>query len=189
MTEKRLDNSSPCSTCPFRRKNFGKPNPEGFDPKRAEAERGGRFFDWYSEANLRRLWTKGLRHGEAMICHATDPGAAAYGGKPAAPGCERLCVGALAVVFLHAKFVENFLNENPTSKPAETLRAYRAAAGRFPMSREGLVSWTLQINTGRAGGRIIGVGLPLPASLSSAAVKAVGVPWPDSIVNPAKEGA
>lgn len=185
--KKRVESSSPCATCPFVRTNFGRPNPEGYDPKAAEeANPGQRFFDWYSTANLRRLWL-GIRSGEAMICHATDPGASCYGydKKTAAPGNERPCVGALAVILLHLKFVERFVHANPKAKPGEVLKAYRAAAGRFPMPREGLVAWTLQINSGRAGGSIFGVGgLVIPASLSAEAAAACGVPWPDSIVNP-----
>jgi hypothetical protein len=182
--KKRPETATPCATCPFLRGNFGRPNPEGYDPKRAEAENPGqRFYNWYSEENLRRLWL-GIRGGEALICHATDAGAYCYGGKPAAPGCERPCTGALAVILLHLKFVESFVHANPAATPAATMRAYRAAAGRFPMSREGLFAWTLQINSGRAGGNLLGVGgLVIPASVSSETVAACGVPWLDSIVN------
>lgn len=183
--KRRNESASPCATCPFLRANFGRPNPEGYDPKKAEAENPEqRFFDWYSEQNLRRLWTGGLSKGEAMICHATDPHADRYGGKPAAPGCERVCIGALAAVFLHAKFVEALIRAEPNARPAQTLKTYRAAAGRFPMTRGGLVRWTLQINEGRAGANRVGLGgLVLPASLSASVVESVGVPWLDPIVN------
>lgn len=46
----------PCSRCPWRTSNQGKRHPGG----------------WYTKANLRRLWA-GLRRGERMTCHPTDP--------------------------------------------------------------------------------------------------------------------
>lgn len=45
-----------CKACPWRLANQGKRHPDG----------------WYTKANLRRLWA-GLRRGEDMSCHPTDP--------------------------------------------------------------------------------------------------------------------
>jgi hypothetical protein len=50
------ERESPCSHCPWRTENHGKPHPDG----------------WYTAANRKRLWAK-LRRGDAMSCHPTDP--------------------------------------------------------------------------------------------------------------------
>lgn len=75
---------APCKGCPFLRANQGKRTKGGF----------------YTVKNLRRLW-HGVRTGETMICHATDPNAYETG-SPAEPkpgqikeGGERVCLGAL----------------------------------------------------------------------------------------------
>ncbi len=72
-----------CETCPFLRKNHGRPHPE----------------KWYSVGNLRRLWN-GLRTGKApgMVCHSTDPDSKYYGGKGAKPGKKQECAGALLLI-------------------------------------------------------------------------------------------
>lgn len=80
------DATPPCKGCPFRPENFGKRTDGGF----------------YTKKNIRRLWS-GVRRGEVMICHATDPNAHETG-SPAKPkpgqikeGGERVCLGALAL--------------------------------------------------------------------------------------------
>lgn len=77
-----------CRACPWRTSNHGKKHPDG----------------WFTQANRRRLWS-GLRRGEMMSCHPTDPDnpvsdkAAAAGYKPAPAGAEtRECVGATVLV-------------------------------------------------------------------------------------------
>jgi len=73
----------PCDACPWRIANQGKRKPRA----------------WYSLSNLRRLWS-GLRDGERMTCHPTDPD------NPLPPGARALpedvktreCTGALIVV-------------------------------------------------------------------------------------------
>lgn len=77
--------ADPCGTCPWRTTNQGKPHPDG----------------WYTAANRRRLWA-GLRNGNGMTCHPTDPdnvvspAAQAAGYKPAPEGAEFLeCRGAV----------------------------------------------------------------------------------------------
>lgn len=180
MSDERKECQSPCATCPFLRANFGKPNPEGYDPKAATAQHGRQFFDWYSTKNLARLWNGGLKRGEGMICHATDPNATEYGGKACAPGNERLCVGALAVVMLHLKWFEGLLKREPELKPSESMKRYRAAAGKYPMPRDGMLGWAWQFGLGRTD--IMG-GLTIPRSLTPSVVESCGVPWDDSIVN------
>lgn len=48
--------TSPCGQCPWRTENQGTRHRDG----------------WYTKKNLRRLWA-GLRRGERMTCHPTDP--------------------------------------------------------------------------------------------------------------------
>lgn len=45
--KKRPECGIACKTCPFRRENFNKPNPPGFDAANTE----GDLVDWYSIAN------------------------------------------------------------------------------------------------------------------------------------------
>lgn len=55
---------APCNSCPWLTANHGKPHPDG----------------WYTARNRARLWA-GLRRGEAMSCHKTDPA------NPVPEGC------------------------------------------------------------------------------------------------------
>jgi hypothetical protein len=80
--------AEPCRDCPWRTENRGR------------RSKGG----WYSLSNLRRLWS-GMRRGERMSCHPTDPRMAeiadqAYEGfKPAPPDAKgKECVGAMVLV-------------------------------------------------------------------------------------------
>jgi hypothetical protein len=85
-----------CETCPWLRKNHGRPPKEGW------------YKGWYTERNLRRLWT-GLRTGAApgMICHSTDPNNAEYGGPgKVKAGHLQECGGAVLLVALNLKAVE-----------------------------------------------------------------------------------
>lgn len=77
--------TQPCRQCPWLIENHGKRHPDG----------------WYRKANRARLWA-GLRRGEAMSCHPTDPAnpvslrAQAAGSRPAPAHAEvRECIGAL----------------------------------------------------------------------------------------------
>jgi hypothetical protein len=181
-TNDRRDCDKACKTCPFLLANFGKPNPPGYDPEKMNAERtdGGQFHDWYSLKNLRRIWAEGMRHGEVLQCHATDPNAEVYGGKRTASGSERVCVGVLAVVLRHMEFYNALLEAEPDIKPAAARRRYVAVAGKYPMSKQGMLAWALMIGMGRTD--MLG-GLMLPRHLDAATVEAVGVPWKDELVN------
>lgn len=105
----------PCKDCPWRASNFKrKPDPHKF----------------YTLANLRRLW-RGLRNGERMTCHPTDPEMAEFEGyeKTADREVTHECAGALILVQrelmrFQAEFPSGGLEPSPqTSK--EALRAYR----------------------------------------------------------------
>lgn len=58
MTKRKVEAArpAPCSACPWRTSNHGKPHPHG----------------WYTAKNRARLWSK-LRRGDSMTCHPTDP--------------------------------------------------------------------------------------------------------------------
>lgn len=87
-----------CETCPWLLKNHGRPNPTG-----------GRWSDpsvkvqWYSNANLKRLWN-GIRTLKApgMICHSSDPANGEYGGKGnVRPDLQpQECGGAMLMVLM-----------------------------------------------------------------------------------------
>lgn len=125
----------PCATCPWLRVNHGKPNPPTHDRLKLEAAHAGeKVYDWYSPANLRRLWD-GIRQGEQMICHATDPKAADYGGKNAKAGKECSCVGTLILLKRHL----DILNES------SSFADYRKRAGRGALTKLGLGVWVNRI--------------------------------------------
>jgi hypothetical protein len=70
----------PCQACPWRTTNHGKRHAGG----------------WYTAANRRRLWN-GLRRGERMSCHPTDPRNPVLAGHTPTPAHAqtRECTGAL----------------------------------------------------------------------------------------------
>lgn len=75
----------PCSACPWGAVHAGKRHTGG----------------WYTKANRARLW-RGLRRGESMSCHPTDPQveisarAQEQGSRPAPDHAKlRECMGAL----------------------------------------------------------------------------------------------
>jgi hypothetical protein len=72
-----------CSRCPWRLANQGQPHPH----------------DFYSRANLRRLWA-GLKNGERMTCHPTDPRMCEFEGyeQQAGKSVTRECTGALTLI-------------------------------------------------------------------------------------------
>lgn len=93
MSEPRLrlagpSDADPCAPCPWRTANHGKPHPD----------------DWYDRRNLDRLWS-GVRTGQPMSCHPTDPTnplspqAQAAGYRPPTPGTAVAeCRGAQIMV-------------------------------------------------------------------------------------------
>jgi hypothetical protein len=168
-----------CGTCPFLTKNFGRGNPESFESIKAEGKKNGeKFLDWYSEKNLARLWRDGLRKGEAMICHSTDSTASSYGGTDAKPGNEKVCTGALSIVFRHLKFLEGLIKQE--LKPQEIQKQYREFAGKYPMTQNGQYIWAWAFATGKVE---YPFGLDIPRALTGETIKEASVPWRDDIVN------
>lgn len=170
----KKENQAPCKTCPFLRANYGKPNPEGYDPNPEAGQ-----YDWYTKKNLLRIWNE-LRRGEAMVCHDTDPNASFYGGKDSKPGIERVCIGSLAVIYRHAKAYEKITLQHPSWTFAKVFSAYRKKAGKYPMTREGIRTWLLRIFFGNTKSPF---GLPLPTSLEKKGADACGFPWEDPCID------
>lgn len=169
----------PCGTCPFLTKNFGRENPEGFEKIKADGNKNGeKLLDWYSEKNLARLWREGLRKGEAMICHSSDSTASRYGGTDAKPGNEKVCTGALSIVFRHVKFIENLIKQE--LKPGDVQKRYREFAGKYPMTKEGQFIWAWALATGKVE---YPFGLDIPRSLTASTMHDSSVPWRDDIIN------
>jgi hypothetical protein len=114
VTIERLVDAAPraCAQCPWRLANQGTRHPHGF----------------YSQTNLRRLWT-GLRTGEApgMTCHPTDPRMAEFDGyeKTAAARETRECAGAIILVLRELMRFQAICLEDTDNT---ALRVYRQQA-------------------------------------------------------------
>ena len=121
--------TKPCSNCPWRKSNQGKPHPHG----------------WYSVKNLRRLWS-GLRTSRApgMTCHPTDPNNDVPEGCRAAPeGSEaKECAGALLLVQRELGMLE------------KDLKGYLKTRGRRGLTKEGVAWWG--ISRGALAGTMMG---------------------------------
>lgn len=177
----------PCGTCPWLAKNFNKPNPPGFNQIKAEAKANGdksKYHDWYSLENLKRLWSKGLRHGEKMICHSADPNAADYGGVNAKVE-PKICLGAAIIAFLHIKHIESLIKKNLS--PAMVQKLYKTKSD-YPMSKHGQISWAFDISIGAVTNDY---GMPtktkIPRVIDSEAIQSIKLPWRDEIVNGGKD--
>jgi hypothetical protein len=84
-----------CNTCGMLACNKDKKTPEGSTE------------DWYSQANVDRLWKDCKSSGQFLICHSTDPNAADYGGNPKIKaGKETACLGLTLWIFMHIKVFE-----------------------------------------------------------------------------------
>jgi hypothetical protein len=111
--------ADPCRACPWLTRNQGTRHPDG----------------WYTKGNLARLWA-GLRRGEGMSCHQTDPRnpvspkAAAAGYRPAPDSAEvRECIGGLILQQRELHLYGRLLD----------LAAYRRARPRG-LTRDGLAT-------------------------------------------------
>jgi hypothetical protein len=104
----------PCMHCPWRSANQGKRHPGG----------------WYTKANLRRLWA-GLRRGEDMSCHPTDPS------NPASADATTLeCAGSLILKQREFMRFQRIAEENPGE---DALGLYRRRHPRG-LTRGGLLA-------------------------------------------------
>lgn len=118
---------SPCAGCPWLRVNQ---TPEAV----AASPLDGRGVHWFDSDNLRGHWD-GCRDGHMLPCHATDPRAPFYGGKPAKPGHGRVCVG---ITILAKREVVAFM------VAGNNMGRYRRQVTR-PMTLLGLASWASRL--------------------------------------------
>lgn len=116
--------AQPCSACPWRTENQGTPHPHGF----------------YSKANLRRLWN-GLKRGERMTCHPTDPAMAEFEGYEKTAERERTheCAGAQTLIQRElAYFGQAAKDVDAGRAPGPAFNLYKMRRGRAAMTRAGL---------------------------------------------------
>ena len=165
----------PCGTCPFLKKNLGKPNPARLEELKLE-QPDFDWNDWYSETNLKRLWNGGVKKGGVMLCHSHDPNASEYGGKDAT-GEAKICLGSALIAFLHIKYFENFLGNMPLPVAR---KKYKEKAGKYPMTKDGISEWVMMIGFGRTA--LMG-GLRIPRNIDGDVIAEIGVPWNDAIIN------
>jgi hypothetical protein len=97
----------PCAACPWRTANQGKRHPMG----------------WYTKANLQRLWA-GMRRGEDMTCHPTDPdNPVPPGSTPVRPGAVTIeCAGSLILKQREVMRFQDLAHAHPDEDP---FRLYR----------------------------------------------------------------
>jgi hypothetical protein len=92
-------------------------------------------------------------------------------------------MGSVLIVFQHLKHFEAISKRG--GKPAQVRKAYKESAGKYPMTREGLLEWFQMIAMGRTD--FIG-GLPIPLQYKPETLKLLGLPWLDPIIEGNKEG-
>lgn len=129
------DDRGACPPCPWRTSNRGKEHPDG----------------WFDPENLERLW-KGIRDGEPMSCHLTDPNnvvteaAQAAGYRPAPAGAKTLeCIGAIVAAQRELQIIETdyagdwkaYHRDRPNglTKMGAAEIAWRLIAGGSPLAK------------------------------------------------------
>lgn len=117
---------TPCAACPWRTANHGRRS-----MKVSGVEVGG----WYTKANRRRLWS-GLRRGEMMTCHPTDPRNPVLPGKRPAPEntTTRECAGAHLLLQREMDIAQRLVHVDPAGN---AVAAYRRLRPRG-LTRDGL---------------------------------------------------
>lgn len=115
-------NPKPCAQCPWRLANHGQPHPHGF----------------YTKRNLARLWA-GLRRGERMTCHPTDPEMADFEGYEATAdrGVTHECAGALILAQREVAKFSQAAHDAEDAGTNDAMRRYRDGR-RGTMTRDGL---------------------------------------------------
>lgn len=127
-------NPTPCSACPWRLANQGKPHPHKF----------------YSPANLARLWRQ-LRNGERMSCHPTDPRMAEFEGYESCSAREQTneCAGALILQQREAMAFQEIAKTAPKGKGLAIYRRERrnglTRIGLISVIERGLIAWPGQV--------------------------------------------
>lgn len=136
---------SACKACPWRVANQGTKHPHG----------------WYTKKNLQRLWA-GMRRGEMMSCHPTDPRVDVPNGKHAPEDATtRECAGIL--ILLKREMQHFYRYVNATGLPQDEAIGPAFASYRkerpFGLTRIGLV--VMAQRTAWAGVPLVG-GKPMP---------------------------
>ena len=121
--------STPCAQCPWRTSNHGRRHPGS----------------WYTKANIRRLWT-GMRRGEMMSCHPTDPRNPVPDGMRPAPSnvVTRECAGAHVLIQREMSLIEGLAREAPEGTGWAIYRRLRPRG----LTRDGLLSYMERITFG-----------------------------------------
>lgn len=152
------DQRGMCPPCPWRLSNADREHPD----------------DWYAPDNLARLWD-GVRDGEPMSCHPTDPNnpvsddAQEIGYRPAPAGARPLeCIGSVIAVHRELTILQDDY--------AGDWHAYRRARPR------GLT----KVGTAEIAWRLIAGATPLARAMPKpdlnepdAGLEAFGLDWPD----------
>lgn len=117
-----------CSHCPWRIGNQGKRTTDGF----------------YSKVNLQRLWA-GLKDGQAMSCHPTDPRMNEFESAPRVKddAVTHECTGATILVQREWMVFQELMQEHGE----HGFRRYRALGGPR-MTREGLWAVAMRASLG-----------------------------------------
>lgn len=118
--------SKPCARCPWRLANQGKKHP----------------FQFYSAANLRRLWNQIRKAdgGDAQSCHMTDPSHpdhVAAGAKPGAKAQE--CPGSVILV---KRELRRMADEKGVISP-EGWQRYRQKRPKRGLTKTGMQWWAV----------------------------------------------
>ncbi len=118
--------AEPCESCPWRIANHS---------KRTK-------WQFYTQANLRRLWNQIRRGGGAQTCHPTDPSHPdhiAAGAKPGAVKHE--CAGSVILVLKEFEKIKAIAGDQPIS--GEHVVRYRAE-NPDGLTDTGLAFWMVQ---------------------------------------------
>lgn len=113
----------PCKECPWLTENHGKPHADG----------------WYTKKNRSRLWNGGLKHGDSMSCHKTDPNnPVPEGTQPVPEGTPvHECTGALVLQQKEIMLFQRCCDEARAVGDVDGFKRYRAAGGT--MTRQGIL--------------------------------------------------
>jgi hypothetical protein len=122
----------PCAECPWRTENHGREERHGF----------------YGPENLRRLWD-GLRDGERMTCHPTDPAMAEFAGYESTAHRRRTreCAGALVLIQRELMRL-NAAAQDPAVPAGHALARYHEVVGELAMTRNGVASHLFALQAG-----------------------------------------
>jgi hypothetical protein len=157
----------PCAHCPWRTEHHGRRTRHGF----------------YRASNLRRLWA-GLRGGERMTCHPTDPEMAEFAGFEQTAGCERTLECAGSLVLIQRELTRfHAAAEQAKADGGTALERYRAAVGTRGLTRDGLAAHVFAMLAGPT--PLCGGVVPRSMNLNEPGISAPDVPaWGECALDP-----